>query len=42
MSILDLLVEVAVANAIIKSTKKLSDDNEESDHSKYEALGVRD
>uniref|UniRef100_A0AAT9J9E4 ORF61 n=2 Tax=Nitrosopumilaceae spindle-shaped virus TaxID=3065433 RepID=A0AAT9J9E4_9VIRU len=42
MSIFDLLVDVAVASAIIKTTKKLSDDTKESDNSKYEALGVKD
>lgn len=42
MSIFDLLVDVAVASAIIKTTKKLSDHESESDHSKYEALGVKD
>ncbi len=43
MSIFDLLVDVAVANAIIKTTKKLTDDHsEDTDDNKYKALGVKD
>lgn len=43
MSIFDLLVDVAVASAIIKTTKKLTDDSEDKEsENKYKALGVKD